>query len=493
MKINRLAIVVACLLSVLYGFAGNESNKKKTTLAASDSAEVVRLLAESFRQSLLADSKALSVDASAFMEGKEQGVEPGFAAKIKKMADAGVWQRLVWKAWREANATMSDDKLPSLRNLSDSITASWLLPATLEPNAKMNYYWGSKGSKPADGLYPMYLYLHGSGPRDLEWMYSRRWAMIFNDSPSVYFIPQIPNTGQYYRWWQRAKQFAWEKLLRQTLSSGLVDANHVYVFGISEGGYGSQRLASFYADYWAAAGPMAGGEPLRNAPPENCANIGFSLLSGELDYGFYRNRLTMRTAEAFDSLQRVDNVAGQTGDSLFRHRVELVPKHGHSIDYRVTTPWLKTFTRNPYPKKVMWEDFEMDGRYRRGFYNLCVEKRPDNGRQTEDSIRTYYVMDIDGNNIRLTVSNTEYTVTEKDPQWGIELNVKKHYTKATGGRLRIYLNDKLVDLKQKVNVYVNDKKVFSGKLKPSLDDMTSSCKLWFDPYRVYPTSVTVNY
>lgn len=90
----------------------------------------------------------------------------------------------------------------------------------------------------------------------------------FDDAPSVYFIPQIPNEGGYYRWWQKAKQYAWEKLFRQALVSGHVNPDKLFIFGISEGGYGSQRLASFYADYLAGAGPMAGGEPLKNALPK---------------------------------------------------------------------------------------------------------------------------------------------------------------------------------------------------------------------------------
>lgn len=490
MKTKLLSVAFALFAYAAHGFAGNTSGKKVVALSAADSTRAVAMLAESFRHSLLADSMNLTIGAGAFINGESATVEPGFTARIKKWADAGVWQKMVWQAWRKANAPMADGRLPHLQSLGDSVTGTWTLPATLEADARMNYFWGSKGSVKAGGSYPMYLYLHGSGPRDQEWIYSRRWAMLFNDSPSVYFIPQIPNVGKYYRWWQCAKQYAWEKLLRQTLSSGVVDANHVYVFGISEGGYGSQRLASFYADYWAAAGPMAGGEPLRNAPPENCANIGFSLLTGELDYGFYRNRLTMRTAEAFDSLQRV-SAAG--GDSLFRHRVQLIPKHGHSIDYRLTTPWLRTFGRNPYPKKVMWEDFEMDGRHRKGFYNLCVERRPSSGKAEGDSARTYYIMCIKGNDIHLTVSDVEYNVTELDPQWGIELNVSKSYKQASGGRLRIYLNSQMVDLGRKVNVYVNGKKAFSGKLKPTLADMTASCRLWFDPCRVFPTSVVVDY
>ena len=95
----------------------------------------------------------------------------------------------------------------------------------------------------------------------------------FQDGPSIYFIPQIPNEGQLYRWWQRSKLHAWEKLLRLALLSDEVDPLRIYFFGISEGGYGSQRLASYYVDYLAGAGPMAGGEPLINAPVENCQHI----------------------------------------------------------------------------------------------------------------------------------------------------------------------------------------------------------------------------
>ncbi len=73
---------------------------------------------------------------------------------------------------------------------------------------------------------------------------------------------------------KKSKQFAWEKLLRLAFVSGNINPDKVYFFGISEGGYGSQRLASYYADYLAGAGPMAGGEPLKKCTcrklPEYC-------------------------------------------------------------------------------------------------------------------------------------------------------------------------------------------------------------------------------
>ncbi len=158
---------------------------------------------------------------------------------------------------------------------------------------------------------------------------------------------------------------------------------------------------------------------------------------------------------------------------------------GHSIHYRLTTPWLKQYTRNPYPKYVLWEDFEMDGLHRKGFYNLVVKERPD------ADARTRYEMTIEDNRITLNVDNVAYEVIQKDPHWGIELKFKKHYTPATKGKVIVYLNSELVDLKQKVTVTVNGKQVFQGKVKPDLKHMANSCATFFDPQRIYPAAIEV--
>ena len=74
----------------------------------------------------------------------------------------------VWKIWKEAVERFYDEGLPPLRALRDSVPGQWTLPSSLEPDAVMPFYWGSKGEKPDHG-YPMFLYLHGSGPKDREW------------------------------------------------------------------------------------------------------------------------------------------------------------------------------------------------------------------------------------------------------------------------------------------------------------------------------------
>lgn len=240
-------------------------------------------------------------------------------------------------------------------------------------------------------------------------------------------------------------------------------------------------MASFYADYLAGAGPMAGGEPLINAPVENCRNIAFSLRTGANDYGFYRNRLTQYAKEVYDSLQT-------RNPQSFTHRIELIPGRGHSIDYRPTTPWLRPHTRNPYPKIVSWENFEMYGAYRSGFYNLFVNQRSN----PDSKSRTYYELSIKDNHLSLRVDNVTYQQTETDPKWGIGLRYKKNYKPATSGKVTIYLCDKLVDLNREVTLTVNGKEQFKGILKLTRQNLVNSCAAFFDPERLYPASIEVN-
>ena len=392
-------------------------------------------------------------------------------------SDVETYRAQIWQVWCEANQAFEEDKLPSLRPLTNTDTLRWPLPEALEPNAVMPYYYGTKGDKPTEG-WPLYLYIHGSGPKTHEWSAGYSLCSRFDDAPSLYFIPQIPNEGEYYRWWQRAKLFAWERLLRQSFVSGEVDVRRVYLFGISEGGYGSQRLASYYADYLAGAGPMAGGEIPSDAPAENCGHIGFSLRTGALDFMFARDLLTARTHELFDSLH-------QCYPTEYRHHIELIPGRGHGIDYSPTTPWLAHFTRVVHPKHFIWEDFPMDGIYRSGFYNIAVHERD----TTEGNNRTRYEMTIKGNTIDLTIERVAYEVTEREPRWNIPIKHTKHYTPVKEGRFTLYLSDDMVDFTQKVTLYVNGKRVYLGKPKADTRHLINSCATFFGPERVYATGI----
>ena len=391
----------------------------------------------------------------------------------------------VWKLWKEANSSDIRQYLPNKTTLQISSKSSkWVLPDEFDGGnrypAVLKFYWGYKGAKPNEG-FPLFVYMHGSGSKEQEWATGLQLATSFQDGPSLYFIPQIPNEGGLYRWWQSSKQFAWERLFRLSLASGEVDPHRIYIFGISEGGYGTQRLASYYADYLAGAGPMAGGEPLPNAPVENCEHIAFSLRTGANDTQFYRNKFTQKAKEAFDKLE-------QMHPGKFNHKIEVIPGRGHGIDYYPTTPWLRQYARTAQPKTVHWEDYPVDNQYRKGFYNLEPLKRPTNQKE-----RCYYEEEIKGQTIDLRIRIPEYHTTEATEMWSLPLSFTRSYTDATGGKIRLYLSRQLVNLDQEITVRLNGKEVYRGVLQPNYSALASSCALFGDPLRLFSAMLELSY
>lgn len=189
--------------------------------ASAQSKSMQKRVSACFLQSLKAQQAVLE------KEGREEFVQ-NLPADIRlqevvKSADVARYQEMVWAAWCDANRNLQEQKLIGAEDLQLGRSDVWNLPGCLEPNAVMPYYYGRKGEA-ADGKLPLYLYLHGSGPKDAEWQTGIKLGQSFQDAPSVYFIPQIPNEGEYYRWWHLSKQYAFEKLIRQGLVSGEVDA-----------------------------------------------------------------------------------------------------------------------------------------------------------------------------------------------------------------------------------------------------------------------------
>lgn len=439
----------------------------------------------------------LSIDTEqiiGFFTARLNGEDVQFnSSQTIKAQDIEGARELVWNIWAAANSRFDEEHLPVPTDLAGDpktkeFDGTWKLGSE-----DMHYYYGYKGTKPAEG-YPLFICLHGSGGNDHEIMANLSWAQRYDDAPSLYFIPRSPQGGTGCRWYQPTRQQAWERVLRQAYLSGNINPDRVYIFGISEGAYGSQRLASFYADYLAGAGPIAGGEQMFWAPPENCASIAFCLQTGELDTWYGRKLLTEKAKREWDALQ-------QAHPGYYEHKIDLQPDKAHGCTYTYTTPYLKQFTRNPYPKYVYWENLALGNingegaAFRHGFYNLWVKER-----STDDSdeyVRSCYEMTIEGNNINLdvnvvTVKPSDWTeVDNENESWKMNIGEVKTFEKATSGKVVIYLNNDLVDLSKPVTVTVNGKKKFKGKVKTDLKNLVESCAAYFDPARLYPASIEV--
>ena len=430
-----------------------------------------------------------------YLAASIKGSQPDFGTSHAIAPDSIAAARsYIWEIWTDAVHRNESTLLPALKSYgttdwgdlgTDSVAVHW----TVGPDTLHSLY-ASKGSRPAEG-YPLYLFLHGSPDDALgEWQTCMAWAYYFSDAPSAYFMPKSPRGGTQCRWFQPSRQAAWESLLRQAFVNGEVNPDKIYFMGISEGAYGSQRLGSFYADYLAGVGPIAGGEQLFNCPPENLANTAFILQTGENDTWYGRSRLTVRVDTILDNL-------AESHPGCYVHRVDLQPGKGHGCDYTVTTPWLQEHSRVTNPRYVYWENYGMGAangetyRYRDGFYNLRVLEPSDS--RTDNMVRSVYEMKIDDNTVNLSVNVASLTETDpyEDEDWSMTLGVEKQYTPAATGKVRIYLNDSLVDLSKPVVVVVNGKERFNGMVEPDVRHLVESCAFFFDPGRLFPAAIDV--
>jgi len=109
--------------------------------------------------------------------------------------------------------------------------------------------------------WPLILFLHGAGERgdDLELVKKHGIAKVVErqkDFPFVALSPQCPEDA---RWWTETEIEALNALLDEIVNRYAVDADRVYLTGLSMGGYGTWHLAEAYPHRFAAIAPICGG------------------------------------------------------------------------------------------------------------------------------------------------------------------------------------------------------------------------------------------
>lgn len=414
-------------------------------------------------------------------------------AEIEPTADALKAMRdEIWGAWKRANELTDTEKLPNLMDIGNadytviSPNGQWKMG-----NTSSYFVYGSKGTKPADG-YPLFIHLHGSGDdADADWRATLGWGIWYDDGPSAYLTPRSPAGGTGCRWFTPTRQDFFERVLRRAMLSDDINPDAIFFTGISEGAYGSQRLAAFYADYLAGAGPMAGGDMISNCPPENMANIAFALHTGDSDYGYGRNELSKRFKTMLDDLEK-------QYPGYYNHHVMVPAGLGHGdLDRLATSPWLKSARRNAVPAFFRWEVFKMGGelgedyRGRTIFYCLREDKQPQGA--IDATTRASYEFHVADNTIDITASAVRITATDANNEWNIPYGVEKSYTAATGGELTVFVDETMVDISKDVTVNVNGTERFSGKLTPMRNTAVESCALLGDPRRIFPAKIKITY
>jgi len=380
-----------------------------------------------------------------------------------------------WDAYKTSpRARATEGMLPEPQTIEEGvqITPSKL---ELEQDGKVMPFFFVRRGQVAEKQ-PLFIALHGGGsaggkaPTPHGWeVNSREWVTqlelarsVYPDS-ALYFVPRMADDND-GRWYYRYCQDAYDLVVRAAVLHHDVDPNRIYLIGISEGAYTAYRLGAFMADRWAGAGSMAGGEPLRNAPPVNMRNLAFRADIGERDTMYDRVGLNRRYAAALEKL-RAEDPGG------YIHHIEIQSGRGHGIDYTGCLKWLYPHERNPHPKRVRWKAIQVHRRHRNQFYWLAKDDPPDEWPVDIDA-----VADREAGTIQVSVSRV---TDEGKPEAVNDLG------------LRIYLNDTLMDLDAPIRVTCNDREVFDGIVPRRLEVMMRSLAERGDPSYVFPAEIRI--
>lgn len=295
------------------------------------------------------------------------------------------------------------------------------------------------GEAPPGGR-SLWISMHGGGNappavNDGQW---RNQIRLYEPAEGIYLAPRAP-TDTWNLWHEPHIDGLFQRLIDAEVAVNGVNPDKVYLLGYSAGGDGVWQLAPRMADRFAAAAMMAGhpGDasllPLRNLP--------FALFMGGADGAYDRNR---HAAEKTGELARLHAV--DPGGYTYVSRI--YPGLPHWMDRKdaEALPWMARFTRDPWPKRVVWvqDDVPHDR-----FYWLRIGDAA--------QLKT-------GGTIVATVAGQGITI-EGDVPAGLTLR----------------LCDRLVDLDRPVRVTVNGRVVFAGTVSRTAGAIWRSLEERFDP------------
>ncbi|WP_051272953.1 hypothetical protein [Sphingomonas phyllosphaerae] len=301
--------------------------------------------------------------------------------------------------------------------------------------------WESKVfGEAAPGHRSLWISMHGGGNaapevNDQQW---RNQLRLYEPAEGIYLAPRAP-TDTWNLWHEPHIDPLFQELIDAQVAMNGVDPNRVYLMGYSAGGDGVWQLAPRMADRFAAAAMMAGhpGDasllPLRNLP--------FALFMGGADAAYDRNKLAGEKAAELDRLAAAD-------PGGYVHMARIYPGLPHWMDRKDAegVPWMATFTRNPWPTRVVWvqDDVPNDRFYWLQIRDAAATTRGDT-----------IVARVDGQTITLTG------------------------TVPAGTTLR--LSDRLLNLDRAVRVIVNGRTMHDAKVPRTAAAIERSLRERFDP------------
>jgi dienelactone hydrolase len=300
------------------------------------------------------------------------------------------------------------------------------------------------------GKRSLWISMHGGGNaapavNDRQW---RNQIGLYQPAEGIYLAPRAP-TDTWNLWHEPHIDPLFQRLIDAQVAINGIDPDRVYLLGYSAGGDGVWQLAPRMADRFAAAAMMAG-HP-NEAGVASLRNLPFAIFMGGADSAYDRNKIA---AERGAELERLH--AADPGGYVSMTRIYPGLPHWMNRKDAEALPWMAQFTRNPWPKRVIWvqDDVTHDR-----FYWLRI---PDAAAARA------------GDRIDAVVDGQGITLTGKVP---------------AGTTLR--LSDRLIDLDRPVQVVVNGERRFAGKVRRTVTPILASFAERLDASSAATASLTL--
>ena len=344
-------------------------------------------------------------------------------------------------------------------------------------NHKMRYFMDTYGTEP-EGGHSLWISLHGGGTDDTGRVNEGQWwnqqYMYRNANPAqpaegIYVSPRAYK-DTYDLWYFRGNDGLFRQIIETMVVLYGVNPDKVYLMGYSAGGDGVWRMAPRLADHWAAASMMAGHPGSTRF--ENLRNLPFMMWVGGNDTDYDRNTLVPATSAKIDELQKADPEG-------YIHECHVLAGKPHWMDLEDSAafPWMAAYTRNPYPKKIVWRQENEEKKMPEAFfYWLKVADKHISGRSDDDApgssterkayLGKQLTAEINGNTIE--ISKCDYDT------------------------FTIYLNDQMVDLDKEVTVKAGSKLLFKGKVERKVEVLKQSLSERNDPSYCFPAEIVVS-
>jgi hypothetical protein len=298
--------------------------------------------------------------------------------------------------------------------------------------------------------YPLLIYL-GLGDGRGDFAFQAVYNGLREAKALSHFILLVPQADG--KWWDKDVEPVLNRVLTTALKTLSVDTDHVFLAGSSNGGMGTIYFGTRWPDRFAGLAVNMGYPIVDRSFLEKPQNLEVlrNLKSARvyLNHGGADDWVTPEGDRQVAEILRQED--GQVVQQVMANRKHDIDIH-EVIDEILTV--FQPARRNPYPRRI---DFVLaDTVYGRCFWLEAVEAA------AGDTIHA----EIKDNTVEIRTD--------------------------TSGRLRLHLDEKLVDLTRDVVVRVNGREVYRGLLRPTIEELVLNLAQTMDTKAVYSVSLEIN-